>query len=362
MLFHIEDNQTVTQDLDNNTDQNKVEDTPLSTETPNGSDTLLEDVDYTETKSDEENKDQSEKSQNESIEDEDYQYLEHYCNDFEEEESSEQDEKSIIVYENELERKSIINDEITYETKGILEQHHSGLYSDQEGLNDFLNDAFKIVSSLNSMKKENKIIGITSAVPGEGSSTMASVLATLSSGMQSGTGGHGPQGETTDVNDEHYEKTDSGILLIDSQTHNPSLHQKFGVKPAPGLTDLIHNMLPFQFVVNKVSPSLKLMTVGQLNNISFTSSEIEKFSFLLDYARFQFETVFIDIPAILEYPEGLVLSQMCDAVILVVQAGKTKWKVVEEAKNRLERSQVKILGGVLNRRNFFIPDWLYKKI
>jgi Mrp family chromosome partitioning ATPase len=48
-----------------------------------------------------------------------------------------------------------------------------------------------------------------------------------------------------------------------------------------------------------------------------------------------------------------------DGVVLVVEAEKTRWQVAEQAKRILEESGARLLGAVLSRRQFHIPNALY---
>jgi Mrp family chromosome partitioning ATPase len=48
-----------------------------------------------------------------------------------------------------------------------------------------------------------------------------------------------------------------------------------------------------------------------------------------------------------------------DGVVLVVQAEKTRWQVAEQAKRILEESGARLLGAVINRRRYHIPQALY---
>ena len=70
--------------------------------------------------------------------------------------------------------------------------------------------------------------------------------------------------------------------------------------------------------------------------------------------------IFIDIPPLLEYAEGITLSKLCDGVVLNVKSGSTRWESVQEAKGLLEKANVNILGTILNRRKSYVPDWVSK--
>jgi len=72
--------------------------------------------------------------------------------------------------------------------------------------------------------------------------------------------------------------------------------------------------------------------------------------------------VVLDTPALLEAASAVRLCSLADGVILVVESEKTRWEVAEEAKERLQRANANVLGVVLNRRRFHIPEWLYQKL
>jgi Mrp family chromosome partitioning ATPase len=57
-----------------------------------------------------------------------------------------------------------------------------------------------------------------------------------------------------------------------------------------------------------------------------------------------------------------VLSRKADGVILVVDAGRTKRRAGLWAKQQIDDAGGKILGVVLNKRKFYIPNWLYRYI
>jgi Mrp family chromosome partitioning ATPase len=49
-------------------------------------------------------------------------------------------------------------------------------------------------------------------------------------------------------------------------------------------------------------------------------------------------------------------------VILVVESGKTRRQVALTAKRKLEGAGGKILGVVLNKRRYYIPEFVYKRL
>jgi hypothetical protein len=47
---------------------------------------------------------------------------------------------------------------------------------------------------------------------------------------------------------------------------------------------------------------------------------------------------------------------------MVMQAGEIRWEVIQEARRLLEKAGVEVIGGILNRREYFIPNWIYRII
>ena len=57
-----------------------------------------------------------------------------------------------------------------------------------------------------------------------------------------------------------------------------------------------------------------------------------------------------------------VLAEMTDGFVMVVAGGETRREDVERSRRLIETVGGKILGLVLNKRRYPVPDWLYKKM
>ena len=51
-----------------------------------------------------------------------------------------------------------------------------------------------------------------------------------------------------------------------------------------------------------------------------------------------------------------------DGVVLVLEAEKTRWQVADKARESIENHGGKVLGVVLNKRRYYIPDFIYSRI
>ncbi len=232
-----------------------------------------------------------------------------------------------------------------------------------EQMEDVLNDIQRLIENLRSTVKATgvKAIGLASAIPGEGASTIATMISLMAAGArQEETKPLVLDNVTAAVITEKPNQREHGILLIDAQVRRPALHKIFGVPIEHGLCEfLLHGLSPQTLMKEIPAADMKLITVGQRWRTPFTPIDTEKLKALLQEVKSDFEFVFVDIPPLLHSTEGVTVSKLCDGLLLVVRAHQTRWEIVKEARRLLEKSGVNILGAVLNRRQFYIPEKIY---
>jgi uncharacterized protein involved in exopolysaccharide biosynthesis len=91
-------------------------------------------------------------------------------------------------------------------------------------------------------------------------------------------------------------------------------------------------------------------------------SEMKRLSHLMNLWRKAYSYVVMDAPAVLEEISTLRLASMADAVILVVGAEGVRWEVAQRAKALLGQANANVIGTVLNKRRFYVPEWVYKTL
>jgi capsular exopolysaccharide synthesis family protein len=149
--------------------------------------------------------------------------------------------------------------------------------------------------------------------------------------------------------------------VVDCNLQHPEMHLRFGT-PDVGLGEYLTGRVPLdQALANTVIPNLYTMPLGR-GVASLSVFGNDKISQLISDLRRNFEYVLIDTPPVGVYAEGVVLCDKVDGVILVVRYGSTRREIVRRAKDIVTRAGGKVLGVVLNRRKFPIPEFLYRKI
>lgn len=140
------------------------------------------------------------------------------------------------------------------------------------------------------------------------------------------------------------------VILADCDLRRPTQHTLFGLDNATGLTTMMLNEAA------QSDPPLRETSVDGLrvlpagppppNPAELLGSRRmkETVAALLEQA----DVLLFDAPPVLAVTDALVLAVQTDGVLLVVKAGGTRREHVQQARERLERVNARIVGAVLN--------------
>jgi len=179
---------------------------------------------------------------------------------------------------------------------------------------------------LSSNARPLQTILITSALPGEGKTTIATNLAFALAR-------HG--------------KT----CLIDGDFRHPSITSSFGTTLRTGLQDLLTlptNSLDEVLKPIPEVPNLTVLGVGNRSPHSLESMTSTRMTDLITELRKKFEYIVLDSPPIIPFSEGRWLSTVFDASIVVARCDSTTRGAVMFSIEILEGLQANVLGVVLN--------------
>jgi len=75
-----------------------------------------------------------------------------------------------------------------------------------------------------------------------------------------------------------------------------------------------------------------------------------------------FGIVIVDLPPVLKCSETALMSAASDGLVLVVEQKFLKWEVVGHGVETLQEKNVRMLGSVINRRDFVLPKFIYDRL
>ncbi len=168
---------------------------------------------------------------------------------------------------------------------------------------------------------------VTSANPGEGKTTTAANLAVASA--QAG----------------------KRVVLVDADLRRPSLHILFGLDNQGGLSSLFLEDSPLldQVLQPTEVEGLSVLVSGAPPPNPAEMLESRRMTNVMRELAEKFDTIILDSPPTLVVADANILASRCSGALLVVDSGRTRTEAARRVNEALTRSQVKILGVVLNR-------------
>jgi Mrp family chromosome partitioning ATPase len=153
------------------------------------------------------------------------------------------------------------------------------------------------------------------------------------------------------------------VCLVEANFRSPRLPELFGTTNHHGLTDALLQEGPIRSFAKPLGHDmLWLLSSGALATDSPNLLSSDRLKTRLAELRAEFDFVIIDAPPLTRYADAIALGQVTDGLILVLEADSTRKKAAQMVAANLRSSNVPILGAVLNKRTFPIPENIYKRL
>jgi len=158
-------------------------------------------------------------------------------------------------------------------------------------------------------------------------------------------------------------KGEGRVLVCEMNARNPVFRKIFAVGDGAGLADYFAGSKNLASITHNTSEmNLDMVHAGGADP-AFIQIHLQRvFPRLVEEAAATYDTVIFDAPAVVSSPETPPMCAYVDGVVVVVQAGKTKREVVQRSLDAIVRYEGNVLGIILNRKKYYIPGFLYKRI
>ena len=174
-----------------------------------------------------------------------------------------------------------------------------------------------------------RVIVVTSALPGDGKTTTVVNLAiTLAQ-----------QGQR--------------VILIDAETRRGTVHEAFGIPPAPGFFDLMYGQASPGECIRRVQletgGSVDVLPLGSPPSVNpadlLVSTRLQP---LFERLRQQYDYVLLDTPPLNLFTDAALIAANSDALLIVARSDKTDRDELKFAVAQLRNVKVTLAGAVLN--------------
>lgn len=175
------------------------------------------------------------------------------------------------------------------------------------------------------VRKEQKVIMVTSTFPGEGKTTISANFA------------------------ETLAQNGSKVLLIGGDLRRPTLHKIFDFPNVPGLTELIAGDCELSKIVHHTTMN-KLDVISAGTNPPNPSELLgsERMAKLLLFLKGNYDYIIIDAPPVLAVSDTSIMVSLCDAMVVVIETGRVPQKAIRRVQEILAGVDAPIVGMVMN--------------
>ncbi|WP_076636609.1 CpsD/CapB family tyrosine-protein kinase, partial [Lactiplantibacillus plantarum] len=173
--------------------------------------------------------------------------------------------------------------------------------------------------------KPLKTLMITSAIQGEGKSTVGSNLAV------------------------EYAKKGLQVLLVDADLRRPTIHQTFAISNQRGVSSWLSGQLTD--VNEAIYPVLDYLFVMPSGPKPPNPAELlasDRMTEFLTVATRKLDLVIVDAPPILPVTDARILAGQVDGTVLVVRQNFVEKVAVRQAVSALKNARAQLLGTILN--------------
>lgn len=196
------------------------------------------------------------------------------------------------------------------------------------GTNPFGNEAFRSIRTglfYSDATSRNRVIQVTSPIPGDGKSTVSTNLAI--SIAQAG----------------------RTVLLLDADMRRPRVGKMFGMSHEHGLADVLRGTVEIDDAIHP-TPVPGLSVMAGCRSVRDPSELLShgRFSDLIEVLREKFDYVIVDTPPVLAVSDPCSVAAIVDGVLLTVRLRRNAKPLARQASQLLDSVGARKFGVVVN--------------
>jgi Mrp family chromosome partitioning ATPase len=154
------------------------------------------------------------------------------------------------------------------------------------------------------------------------------------------------------------------VMVIEGNIRKPSLAAMHGLNVEKGLQSVLKEKAKLRdaVVLLKDSGISVLPAEKSQSDPDVLASERVRIPLgeLIRESMERFRFVLIDGPPVIPFVDATLLAGVVDGVVFIIESNRTRAQVVDHALDKLGGAGARILGTILNKREFHIPGFIYR--
>ena len=215
-----------------------------------------------------------------------------------------------------------------------------GEFDDKRGAFEEAIRTIRTGATMTDLESRSHVIMITSSVPAEGKSTLASNLAFSMSKLEN-------------------------VVLVEADMRRPGLGRALGVR-SRGLSDLLEGEAYLEDCMRiDAIGNLDIIPAGRVPETHLELLASPEFAELIDLLKNRYDRVIIDLAPVQAVSDAIVVGKYADTAIYVIKSDSTPLPVVRRGIDRLQEAGIAVSGAVisqvdLNKISSYGGDYYYQ--
>ncbi len=174
-------------------------------------------------------------------------------------------------------------------------------------------------------EKGGKVICISSAIAGEGKTTISTNLAIT------------------------FANAGYRTVLVDCDMRKPRIKNMFKLPKAKGLVDYLSGQVSFESIVQKeVKPNLDIVPTYKTAPNPTALFNSDEFDNMMETLANSYEYVIVDTPPLNVVSDGILVATRTDGIVLITRPYFSDHKNIQNALNSIAFAEIDFLGFVAN--------------
>jgi capsular exopolysaccharide synthesis family protein len=184
--------------------------------------------------------------------------------------------------------------------------------------------------------EELKVIAVTSSIPGEGTTSVASNLALA------------------------FKEEGRKVVIVDLNLRNPGVHKFLRVNAEQGMADVLADTGTLDKTIIRDAAGVDVLPAGNVPENPAGAVESAGLKEVVAKLRARYDIVMLDTPPLTCVDDAIIIGKQADVVLMVVAASMPTIAVVEQARQALDNGHIGRIALVFNRIDTKMSDYRRK--